>query len=56
MCESTGVFIVVVNGETWLEFTVNPFSNETLEFQGIVSLGSISTLLKLNKDSVCGNR
>jgi hypothetical protein len=50
MGESTGMFIVGVNEGSRLEFTIDPFRNEGLQFRGVVSSSAISPLSKLDKD------
>lgn len=51
MGKSTGMFIVGVNKRGRIEFTIDPFRNEALQFRGVISLSAISALSKLEKDS-----
>jgi hypothetical protein len=47
--KTTGMFVVGVDSVIWVEFAIYPFSNECLEFRGIVTSGAISPLPKLKK-------
>lgn len=51
MSESTGMFIVGVDEGNQLEFTIDPFRNESLQFRGVICSSAISPLSKLDKDS-----